>query len=210
MSNPATLLSQFIDAWTRGERPDVDAYLNQASADARDDLADQIGLFLQYAPTPAYSDEARTAIRSDPAMQQVTGAIEGEAGLWPVLLPRLRGRARLRREEVVARLGEVLGIQGKEAKMRRYLHDMEIGVLDPRGVSQKVLDALGSILGVSGEELAKAGDFSTLGPSSELAGAYYRLQDRATEPGEPVPAAASPARTGEPDEVDRLFTGGRT
>lgn len=209
MTDADVLLSQFIDAWNRGERPDVDTYLERASEDTRDDLADQIGFFLLHAPTPIYSDEARAAIRSHPAVQQVMGALDGEAGLWPLLLPRLRDRARLRRDEVVAKLSEALGIQGKEAKTRRYLHDMEIGALDPRGVSQKVLDALGSILGVSGDELARAGDFPTLGGGPVPAAAYYRARLVEEEMLDVAPALATPGTEDEPDEVDRLFTGGR-
>ena len=207
MTDPARVLSEFIDAWNRGERPEVDDYLARVPDDMRDDLADQISFFLQQAPTPRYSPETLAEIRADPVVQSVQGALEGDAGLWPVLLPRLRERARLRRDEIVSRLTAMLGIEGQERKANRYLHEMETGTLDPSGVSQRLLDALGQILGVSGTELAQAGDFATLGSSPAPAAAYYRARDDEIE----VDAASTLARAADepPEEVDRLFTGGR-
>ena len=209
MTDSAMLLSQFIDAWNRGERPDADDYVSRARDDEKPALADQLNLFLQYAPTPEYGEAARAEIRAEPAAQRIASALEGEAGLWPVLLPTLRERARLRRDQIVAQLTEMLDLEGGEKKVRRYLHEMEVGSLDPRGVSQRVLDALGAILGVSGDDLARAGDFETLGGGPPPAAAYYRARLEVDALSEMATPAASRGIEAEPDQIDRLFTGGR-
>jgi hypothetical protein len=203
-----TLLSQFIDAWNAGKRPDVDAYLARAAGDDRDGLQQEIRTFLLHAPTPSYSDETRAEIRSEP-LTQTLGRMPDELGLWPTLLPTLRRRERLQRDQLVAKLAEALGVSGSERKVARYYHDMETGTLDPAGVSARVLRALGSLLGVSERELEEAGAFEGFTRSTPQA-AFGRTYDVAS--GELLampPAAASPSTEQEWDEVDKLFLGGR-
>src|SRR3954451_25050853 len=131
-----TLLSEFIDAWTSGGRPDAEAYLARAEPSDRDVLEREIHTFLLHAPTPRYSDAARAAIRSEPLTRAIS-EMPDEFGLWPTLLPSLRKRARLRRDELVAKLADVLGVSAGERKVARYYHGMEAGTLDPRGVSAR-------------------------------------------------------------------------
>lgn len=217
------LFDDFVTAWNAGERPDVDAFLARADAGTRSELAQRIGLWLEFAPTPRYDEPTWDAIRAQP---EVTGAIDAlahPAGLWPSLLPRLRRRAALGFEELAAKIAGPLGITGREAKTAAYLRELEGGDLRPAGVSRRVLDALADALRVSAEELARAGDVgrpvapahggplfrATEDPGS--AGAQLEaLTDALFAPAAP-PAAPPPPAAPAPewDEVDVLFRGGR-
>ncbi|TMM01145.1 MAG: hypothetical protein E6G10_14105 [Actinobacteria bacterium] len=188
MTDPDRILSEFIDAWTAGQQPEPMDYIERAPADARDALADEIATYLAHAPTPDYSADVLAELMADPAVVELSNAIESDHGLWPTLLPRLRRRASLDRAELAARLAAGLGIEGREADTEKYLAEMEQGTLDPRGVSQRALNALGRILGVGGQALARAGDFQLFNE----------------------PALSGVTLHGEPrDEVDILFRGGR-
>jgi len=203
-----TLLSRFIDAWVDGERPDVDAFLEQAPEAEREQLAAEIRTFLEHAPSPRHSDAAREQIRAQPLTRRIAEMPE-ELGLWPALLPSLRKRARLRRDQVVAELAKALDVTGATGKVARYYHGMEAGTLDPGLVSQRVLDALATVLGASARELAQAGEFEGFGRAAPQ-GAFGRLASMAA-PEVDVVAARAPASPGTTawDEVDELFQGGR-
>lgn len=189
MTDPDRLLSEFIDAWIAGDRPEAEAYIERAPADTRDALADDIASYLQVAPTPAYSAGVMDELVRDEAVVELAAAIQSRRGLWPELLPRLRREARLDRDELAARLVERLGVADDGRRTERYLERMEEGTLDPSRVSGRVLDALGRIFGVGSEVLASAGDFRLFSEPA-LSGAVLHGE----EPG---------------DELDRLFCGGR-
>src|ERR1700704_4548127 len=95
MSTIDRVLSEFVDDWNAGRRPQVDAYLERVPEADRAELAGQLATWLEIAPTPAYDAPARAAIAAEPAVREAIGAMGSEAGLWPVLLPRLRSRASL-------------------------------------------------------------------------------------------------------------------
>lgn len=203
------LLNEFIEAWNAGRRPRVDDFVERAPAEERDELAGLIGSFLELAPTPDYSPQQLAALERDPTVKAITKLLDSKAGLWPTLLPKLRGSAKLTRDQVVTRVAELLGLAGRERKIKRYYHQMESGTIDPRGVSSSVLDALAGVFGVDVDELEQAGDFPLLTPSAPQ-GAYlrsYSVQEvRSHREADVPPAAASP---GDWDEVDELFRGGR-
>jgi transcriptional regulator with XRE-family HTH domain len=204
------LLSEFIDAWNAGERPRVDDFLGRADTAGRGELAERIGEWLAIAPTPAYDEAARAALRREPALQAILAATESEAGLWPDLLPRLRTRAGLGLHELAARLAAAFELRGEAARAAGYLERMERGELDATRVSRRLLDALGAALGVSGDELADAG---ALQPRRARAGgALFRAEGRPEDAlAEEFEALAAAARTPAPpamDALDRLFLGG--
>ena len=203
-----TLLSEFIDAWTSGARPDADAYLARAEPRQRDVLEREIHMFLLHAPTPRYTDDARAAIRAEPLTKAIS-ELPDELGLWPTLLPSLRKRARLRRDQLVAQLAEALGVSASERKVARYYHGMEAGTIDPQAVSARVLGALASLLDTSESELDEAGRFRGFSRSDPQT-AFGRTYDVASGELEAMPAMASPdADEAVWDEVDELFLGGR-
>jgi hypothetical protein len=207
--DPDRLLSEFIDAWNAGQRPRSEDYLARAPDQAREELEAQIETFLQWAPTPDYDEQTTRELMEQPAVLAATAAFDAEVGLWPALLPRLRERTRLTRSELAGRLAGALGVQGREAKTERYLEEMESGRLDPGGVSRRVLDALGAILGIGGEELERTGSFATWDPAPAL---LRSEPDTAASVGHLevlADAMAAPPPSEEWDEVDQLFRGGR-
>ena len=84
------ILSEFIDAWNAGSRPDVDDYLARAPAEEQGELADQLLSFLTFAPTPSYDDDALAAIRAEPIVAAALAAPAQRGGLLPSLLTSLR------------------------------------------------------------------------------------------------------------------------
>ncbi len=200
------LLNEFIEAWNAGQRPRVDDYIERAPNGERAELAGLIGAFLEIAPTPNFSQEQLEEIRRDPTVQAVVALIDSHSGLWPALLPRLRERAKLTRDQVVGQLAELLRVAGREPKVKRYYHEMESGTIEPRGVSRKVLEGLGKIFTVDVGELERAGDFQAPAPGAPAA-AHMRTETREEVRAAEVTAAPSPPDAW--DEVDELFRGGR-
>jgi hypothetical protein len=205
------ILSDFMDAWNAGRRPDVGDFLSRVPpGPERAELADQITTWLTWAPTPDYDDATYDEIASEPLVREVVAAVEQPAGLWPALLARLRRRSRMSTADVASAISEPLGIAGREEKAARYLDDMESGRLDPAGVSRRVLEVLARVLGVRDSDLAAAGD---LGWSPRAGGALMRADPDVVAEATPhlellAEAMAAPSQE-RWDEVDELFRGGR-
>jgi hypothetical protein len=209
MTDVDRLFAEFI-AEDEERVADPSAYLARVSGVDRAELAALLDGYLARAPRRAFS---RAAFEASPARGVVEGldrSLSGVSGAWPALLPRLRDRARLRRAELVARLAESLGVAGREAKVGGYYHAMEQGTLPAWGVSDRVLEALGRIVGESASVLRAAGAAMTGPPLPPPAPS--RAFARLAEPVEAyaVAAAAAPREAEPPrrDEVDELFTGG--
>lgn len=200
------ILSDFIDAWRAGARPDAGEYVDRAPPDERPELAGAIETFMAVAPEPAYDDESRTALAADPAVPSIAAAVEADAvGPWSMLLPRLRERHGLSLDGLATALAERLGVSGREGKTRAYLDDLEHDRLIPERLSRRVLDALAGVLGAPAAWLERAG-----AGRATPAGALYRRQGEGTvEQRLEVIADAMLARAEEWDEVDELFQGGR-
>ena len=207
------ILSQFIDAWNAGLRPEADAYLERAPEEERAELAEDISSFLTWAPTPDYSAATLEQIAAEPIVQAALAAARGPGGLWPELLPRLRARAALSRTQVAAALVELLRLpSGSERKAETYLGRMEEGELEPTGVSRRLLDALARVLRVPVGELEGAGDLGAWRPPPPAPAAQFRAQAGAEESVREdleVLARALSFQHEEWDEVDELFRGGR-
>lgn len=205
------ILSEFIDAWNAGRRPDVDEHLARAPADARDELAAELLAFLGFAPTPSYGDAELAAIRAEPVVAEALAAAGERGGLLPALLPRLRERRSLTTAQLAAELVGALGLaRDREAKTAGYLERLESGELAPARVSRRVFDALSRVLGVPRGELEGAGDLSGWGRAAAPA---FRADADAAAAVSPHlellgDALAAPGGAGR-DEVDDLFLGGR-
>ena len=206
------VLSEFIDDWNAGRRPRVEDYLARVDPPERDALADEIAAWMEVAPTPAYGDAARAQIRAAPAVRAAQDAFGTKSGLWPALLPRLRSRSQLSVSAAAQRLAEVLGFQGREGKVERYLVQMEEGSLEADRVSARVLEGLARVLGVSPLELRRTGTMSGPAPAA-AGGALFRaaeptshqLNELETVADEMLAGAAAPRDW---DEVDEAFLGG--
>lgn len=207
------VLSEFIDAWNAGRRPRVLEYLGRVPEGAgRDELAEQIAAWLEVAPAPELDPAARARIRAEPAVARALEAAGSQAGLWPVLIPRLRVRAGLSIGDVAARIVERFGLgAGDEERAATYLERLEQGELEPTRVSRRLLDALGDLLGAGGRTLAEAGALG--GPRAAAAGAaLFRgggdAGDQIAEDLDVIGAAAMTPAPPPMDELDRLFAGG--
>jgi hypothetical protein len=195
------LMAEYKEAHRAGEG-DPRPFLERAAPADRALLAALIDAFLEEAPR---RDVAEAGPAAAAVTEEVQRALSGSSGLWPALLPRLRGRARLRRAEVVSQLAARLGAQGQQEKVGLYYHQMEQGLLPEKGVSDTVLEALARIVGYTADGLRRAGQLPAPGPPRADEGAVFA---RATygEAEEPAAGAGGPP---EPfDEVDRLFRGG--
>jgi hypothetical protein len=204
MTDVDRLLSEFIAQDRAGAVADPSAYLAQVDGGERAELEALIDGYLARAPRRSFD---RAAFEVSPARaiaDALDRSLSGSSGTWPALLPRLRDRARLRRAEVVTRLADELGAGDREAKVAGYYHAMEQGTLPAAGVSDRVLEALGRIVGESAAALRAAGFAMTGPPAPPAAPAAFT---RVGSPDEAFAAAAprAPEPSPEWDEVDELF-----
>jgi len=177
------LFDEYAARWARGERPDAREYVARAG-EGEAELRELLDRFLT------------ASLPAEPTEDEVAAMQAWAAGQPPLL--ELRVRRGLTRASVVAALVERLGLgEAATAKVAAYYHRLEMGLLDPRGVSARVFAVLAETLGARVDELAA---WRTPPPAPAL---YLR----ASEPDFSVvaPAAAGPE---EPrDEVDELFAG---
>lgn len=214
MADVEILLSEYIAEHRSGGDADPVEYLDQVEGTDRAELAELIDGYLARSPGQAWDPEAFRGSPAERLAEQLGASFQGHSGLWPVVLRRLRDRAQLTRDVVVERMTETLGVGGQEEQVGEYLHEMEHGLLPSRGVSQRALDALGGVLGTSGEFLRRIGEpFSEGGgPAEGPVFARIAMADEALPATPQSPGATSPgmpSREGDRGrEVDELFTGG--
>ena len=181
------LFEDYAARVARGEEPDARDYLERAGPE-RAKLEALIEEYLLTAPLPEPSDDEVAAVEA---------FLKGET---PLL--ELRRRRSLKREAVVARLVELLGLDPhRTAKVADYYHELEAGLLDTRRVDRLVFAALAEILRFPAE-----GTFAwrPRQPEAPKAAAMYRIDRLVAEPSAPPPPRP---RSEEWDEVDRLFRG---
>jgi hypothetical protein len=208
MTGVDRLLADYIAEHQAGGDADPREYLAQVSPAGRPELAALIDAYLARAPRQAFDPVAFSGSSAERTVDELERAIAGQAGLWPALLPRLRDRAGLKRSTLVERLTNTLGLSGRQDKVGGYYHQMEQGLLPAPGVSDRVLDALGQILGETRQALREAGRALTPpdhGPA--MAPAAFARRAYADAAAAPLPQAPPPEE-GEWDEVDELFRGG--
>ena len=203
MSHVDDLFERYKAAFAAGEGRDPQPFLDEVDGGDRRELAALIDGFLASGARPSFTPEAFAAAQASPLAQRVMGSL---TDTWPVLLPQARDRAGILRSDVVTRLAEALGVGTRRDKVERYYHQMERGLLEPAGVSERVLRALGEIVGVSVERLRLAAR-AVPPPPPASAPTFARLASRSRMA---APAAAEASmEPPEWDEVDELFRGGR-
>jgi len=210
MSDVERLRERFIAEFEAGRAPDPREYLAQVDATGQRRLEEALDAYLEQAPRRPFDANAFATSPARALADDLGQSLQGRAGTWPVVLPRLRHSARLRRSELVARLAASLGVADREEKVGRYYHEMEQGLLEPRGVSDRVLDALAALLGTTRERLREAAAGLGPGPSPSSDALFARTAtpdaDARAAMGPPAPAS-SPAPHDDRDEVDALFRG---
>jgi hypothetical protein len=180
----AQLFDEFVDAHVSRERPDVRAFLLKAGSESHQ-LGVLIDRYLEAAPVEAPDQETVVALNA--RLEHLTP------------LTAARRRLPLKIDDVVEQLRELLGLdEALRTRLRAAYQELEAEQLDPAGVSERVWDALRSILGLDPRRLVVREKPTLAAP------AYLRAADfRAAE-------AAPPAiQPDEPDEVDSLFRGRR-
>ena len=157
MTDVERLLREYIAEHRGGGKADPTEYVARLEGADRKELAALIDGYLERAPRQEWNREAYESSNAPQLVDALARSLQGEAGLWPSLLPRLRARARVKRSDVVAELAERLGAGAKREKVAVYYHEMEQGTLPSSGVSDRVLEALGQIVGESAGALRSAG-----------------------------------------------------
>lgn len=211
MADVEQLLSDYIAEHRAGGEADPVEYLDQVDGTARAELAELLDVYLARSEGQAWDAVAYRGSPAERMTEQLSASFAGQSGLWPVVLRRLRDRAQLTRDIVVARLAQNLDASGQEERVAEYLNDMEHGALPSSGVSQKALDALGAVLGTSGEFLRRIGEpfGEGAGPAEGPVFARTALADAAYDEVASPAAMASPADVDEgAQRIDELFTGG--
>jgi hypothetical protein len=207
MSDVDRLLADYVAEHRAGGDADPRNYLARASPTERRELAALIDAYLARAPRQQFDEVTFRGSSAERTVDELERAIAGQAGLWPAMLPRLRDRAGLRRSELVERLAAALGVSDRNEKVAGYYHEMEQGLLPAAGVSDRVLDALGRIVGETTQALRDAG--RALTPSGEgpaAPAAAFARRAYAEPAGAPSPGV-QPSPAGDWDEVDELFRG---
>jgi hypothetical protein len=200
------LFAEYKEAHQSRGEVDPQDFLGRVSGIEREQLAALIDAYLERAPRRQFDAHALGDSSAAAVTDSVTRTLSGTGGLWPVLLPRLRNNARIKRADLVAELAARLGAQSQQEKVASYYHEMEQGRLPASGVSDAVLEAVGKIVGYGKEALRRAGEMPAPGGPASEPGAVFARTTRRGEAIEEAPSAP-PARE-EWDEVDRLFRGG--
>ena len=183
-------VEEFRTAYLAGERPDVEDLIRSAPEADRDELARRIRMVLAEEPPP------------DPAPETLVMVQAMLRGEQPLIA--LRASKGLTRDAVVRQLSETLGLPpDKESRVAEYYHDLETGQLPLAGIRDRVFRALASALGVARSSLMLQGP----GPSDRESGvaAFARQAGPDDLLSQPIPLMSP---SGQPDEVDDLFTGG--
>jgi hypothetical protein len=98
-------------------------------------------------------------------------------------------------------------VSDRTDKVAGYYHEMEQGLLPAQGVSDRVLDALGQLVGETARALRDAGRALTPPSEGRLAAPAAFARRAPAEPAEAPSQGAHPPQETEWDEVDELFRG---
>jgi hypothetical protein len=182
----AFLFDEYTVRFARGERPDVEEYLDRAGGGA-DELARLVDGYLQ------------TIVPREPSEETIALVHAWARGESP--LGELRSRRGLRRSDVVDALVTRLDLDAARSdKVARYLHELEAGLLDTARVSRRVYEVIAGLVG------ARASDLVALRPRPlGTQEAFLRADETAAAAAPPWPESAADER----DEIDELFLGPR-
>ena len=210
MAEIERLREQFIAAFEAGERPDPREYLTQLEGADQRELEALLDAYLAQAPRRRFDAQAFAASPARALVDDLDQSLSGVAGAWPVVLPRLRNAARLRRGDLVATA---------RREPRRH---------EPRGQGRALLPRDGAGAAASGRRLRPrarrarepAPDHPRATPrggclarprAGAVAPAALFARTAAPTDDELAAMASAPAAAPEPearDEVDELFLGG--
>ncbi len=210
-----TLFTEYVIAHQAGDVDPV-PFLDRAADGEQEVLTILIDAYLVQAPGKVWDPAAFKGSPAQRMVEPMTLALGGVSGAWPVVLPSLRDRARIKRRDLAEKLATGLGFPKTTKVVEEYYHAMEHGDLPSEGVSSKVLEVLGGLLGTDPESLRREGDLF-LGGSYKVdhqvfarQPSFPALKESQVENSEgmPSPSASEESSRAEVEEIDRLFTGG--
>ena len=216
MTDLDKLLRQYIERFESGGDVDPSDLIAQAETGEQAELRELIAGYLEHAaPGREWDAAAFDGSVAERAVARTAEEWSAAAGELPVELVRLRNEREITRADLVTRLADSLGVSGAREKVASYYHRLERGLLPAEGVSSRVWEALAQLLDTSAEALRRAGAAAVRPPpTEEAASAYARTapppppEYATTESSEEESRVTDKERSEEPDEVDRLFTGG--
>jgi hypothetical protein len=172
MADIDAVLAEALDDIKHGRARTVPDYLKLVPDADRDQLEELLAVFHTHrvaaeGPDPVDPQRLQDAL-------EVVGRVFSEEqgkGELPAVLSELRRVRRLPREELIGTLAERFEIGGSGRKrLRRTYHCLETGQIDGRCLSDRLLEALGSILKIDPRDLRAAADRTARpGPASAQA-----------------------------------------
>jgi hypothetical protein len=182
-------VSQLFEEWAahvaREERPDPGEYIDRAGPQG-EELARMMDRFLRASRPPRPDEQTVELVRAWAADEP--------------LLVTLRARQGVKRESVVDAVMRAFRLpEEKRAKVTRYYHELEAGLLDPRRLKQELVGVIAEALRTRPAQifLLRPRPLQVEPPPMFRAPAAPAVAMDAI-----VMARAEPAAT---DEVDRLF-----
>ncbi len=214
MADITPLIEEFAADYEAGRPVDVPAFLDRVDSGQRQELAAALDSYLMSAPTRKWDPEAYEGSLAQRAVDTVYESLDEVPAAWQVLLPDLRAKARIRRQDLVRRLANALGFDREPEieKVGDYYNRMEHGLLPTAGVSARVIEALAGVLGVEPERIAAAGRReAAAGDAGDVAFARKAFPNAELADADALLAMdmeAAPAEAGGHDEIDALFLDG--
>jgi hypothetical protein len=206
MAEVEAVLAEALADMKAGRSRTMPDYLGLVPNSERAELAELLSIFFMREAAAAGPE------RVDPERyERALGVLDrlnaaGPIGNLPAALAELRRTRRLRRDDIVSAIAERFGVKGDgRERLRRSYHELETGQLMGRGVSFRLLKALGDILHVDAEDLVAAASRATSVSTSPA-----RAFGRGLGEVEPVRGAReeNPPRDATERLIDGLFRGG--
>jgi hypothetical protein len=162
MADIDAVLAEALEDIKHGRARTVPDYLKLVPDADRDRLEELLAVFHTHQASAEGPDPVDPQRYQD-ALELVDRVFSEERskGELPGLLAELRRVRRIPREELLGGLAERFGLAGKDRKrLQRAYHQLETGQIEGRCLSDRLLDALGSILKTDPRDLRSAADRS--------------------------------------------------
>jgi hypothetical protein len=190
------LFEEFVAEWTSGKPVDLEVLFERAGPQAHA-LGRLVDIFLERAPRRQPSAESKRAVAD------LAARLERREP--PLLAARVVARRRVR--EIAAAIVSACGLPDEAEKLvRSYYQRLELGLLDPAGVSNRVWAVLEQAVAPAAKALAVQG--YPYSPSLHPDASFQRLAA-----GSAAFPAAAPAQGSVPSELERdvaaLFIGSK-
>lgn len=209
MADVEKLLAEFADELRNAGEADPRPYLRQVEGAERRELAALIDACIENAPRRSWDPEGFKGSNAEAWLTRNQDVFAVWAEPLAELLPRLRNEREMTRKTLTERLAAALGFAEREEKVGLYYHRLEQGLLPPAGVSSRVFDALGSILGESADRLrASARGLAEAAGGPAEGEVFARVTLSAPELRQEVELEDRVSEQGEWDEIDELFRSG--